>query len=247
LKIVDFSVSDDELERWAKARGLPELPHREDVRLAIACTRADPAALAQFEAQCASIIATTARRFGNADFVSEVAQLVRRRLLVAETAGGPFIKEYGGRGPLTKYVQAVAVRTALNLLQSNARHTPVQNDDALLETPAGADDPELASIKLRFRTEFKDAFAAAMAELDETSRSALRMHYLDGLTLANLGALYGWSVPTASRRLAAARATLLAATRRLMADRLRLNASELDSVLRLIESRMSMVSLQSPG
>ncbi len=238
-------MSDDELEGWAKARGLPELTHREDVRLAVACARGNAAALAEFETQCAPIIASTARRFGNSDFVSEVAQRVRRRLLVAETPDGPFIKEYGGRGPLTKYVQAVAVRTALNLLQSNARHTPLQNDDALLETPAGADDPELASIKLRFRTEFKEAFAAAMAALDETSRSALRMHYLDGLTLANLGSLYGWSVPTASRRLAAARASLLTATRSLMADRLRLNASELDSVLRLIESRLSLVSLQS--
>lgn len=242
---MNFSVADEELDCWAKARGLTELTYREDVCLAIACARKDPAALAQFEAQCAPVIAATARRFGNADFVAEVAQLVRLRLLVAQTAAGPFIKDYGGRGPLTKYVQAVVVRTALNLLQSNARHTPVQNDDALLETPAGADDPELVSIKLRFRTEFKDAFAAAMAALDEISRSALRMHYLDGLTLANLGALYGWSVPTASRRVAAARASLLAATRTLMGERLRLNASELDSVLRLIGSRLSVASLHT--
>lgn len=240
---MDFSVSDDELNRWARARGLAELTHRDDVRLAIACGRGDSAALTHFDSLCAPVIASTARRFGNADFVSEVAQLVRRRLLVAESADGPFIKEYGGRGPLTKYVQAVAVRTALNLLQSNSRHTPMQNDDALLETPAGADDPELAAIKLRFRTEFKDAFAEAMGALDDISRSALRLHYLDGLTLANLGALYSWSVPTASRRLAAARANLLTATRTIMAERLRLNAAELDSVLRLIESRLSVDAL----
>ncbi len=239
---MDFSVSDDELEAWAKERGA-ELTHREDVRLAIACGRGTPAALAQFDQQCLSTIAATARRFGNADFVSEVSQLVRRKLLVSESPDGPAIKEYGGRGPLTKYVQAVAARTALNLLQANKNHAPLQGDEVLLETPAGGDDPELAAIKLRFRTEFKDAFAAAMAALDETSRSALRMHYLDGLTLANLGALYGWSVPTASRRVAAARATLLTATRKMMTDKLRLNPSELDSVLRLIESRLSVDAL----
>ncbi|MBS1149532.1 MAG: DNA-directed polymerase sigma-70 factor [Myxococcaceae bacterium] len=237
---MDFSVSDEEVEGWAKAHGLAELTHREDARLAIGCSRGDPAALTSFDQQYTPIITVTARRFGDADFVSEVCQLVRQKLLVAQTGAGPAIKEYGGRGQLAKYVQAVAVRTALNLLQANKRHTPLQGDEALLETPSGADDPELASIKLRYRTEFKEAFAAAMASLDDTSRNALRLHHLDGLTLANLGALYAWSVPTASRRLAAARASLLAATRTIMSDRLRLNPSELDSVLRLIESRLSV-------
>lgn len=240
---MDFSVSDDELERWTRAKGLTDLTHREDLRLAIACGRGDPAALAHFEQLVTPVVVATARRFGNADFVSEVAQLVRKRLLVAQSAQGPAINEYGGRGPIAKYVQAVAARTALNLLKANSRHAPVQGDDALLEVPGGVDDPELAAIKLRFRTEFKEAFAAAMASLDDTSRSALRLHYLDGLTLANLGALYSWSVPTASRRVAAARASLLTATRTLMADRLHLNRVELDSVLRLIESRLSVDAL----
>jgi RNA polymerase sigma-70 factor (ECF subfamily) len=213
------------------------------VRLAIACARGVPEALAAFEAQCVPAIVATARRFGSADFVTEVTQLVRRRLLVAESADGPAINGYGGRGPLVRYVQAVAARTALNLLQANKSQPPLQGDEVLLETPAGADDPELAAIKLRFRSEFKEAFAGAMAELDETSRTALRLHYLDGLTLANLGALYSWSVPTASRRLAAARESLLKATRKIMAERLRLNATELDSVLRLIESRLSVDAL----
>lgn len=236
-------MSDDELERWTRAKGLTDTTHREDVRLAIACARGDPAALAHFEQLVAPVVVSTARRFGNADFVSEVAQLVRRRLLVCETADGPAINAYGGRGPIAKYVQAVTVRTALNLLKSNSRHAPVQSDDALLEAPGGVDDPELTSIKLRFRSEFKEAFAAAMASLDDTSRSALRLHYLDGLTLANLGALYSWSVPTASRRVAAARASLLTVTRTIMAYRLRLNTVELDSVLRLIESRLSVDAL----
>ncbi len=214
---------------------MAEQTHPDDVRLATACAQGDLAAIAQFDTTFTPVITATARRFGDDDFANEVCQQVRQKLLVSLA-----IKDYGGRGQLAKYVQAVAARTALNLLQANKRHTPMQGDEALLETPSGADDPELAAIKLRFRSEFKEAFAAAMATLDDTSRNALRLHYLDGLTLANLGALYEWSVPTASRRLAAARATLLGATRTIMGERLRLNASELDSVLRMIESRLSL-------
>ena len=175
------------MERWATRHGVAEPARLDDVRLAIACARGDSAALARFETLCTPVITATARRFGTADFAGEVAQLVRQRLLVSETTEGPAIKDYGGKGPLSKYVQAVAVRTALNLLKANDRHAPEQRDDALLETPSGVDDPELAGIKLRFRVEFKEAFAAAMATLDDTSRTALRQHYLDGLTLANLG------------------------------------------------------------
>jgi RNA polymerase sigma-70 factor (ECF subfamily) len=113
----------------------------------------------------------------------------------------------------------------------------------MLETPAGHDDPELAAIKGRYRVEFKQAFADAMAGLDDESRNGLRLHYLDGITLADIGRLHGWSVPTASRRLAAARETLMTATLALMKERLSLTPAELESVLRLIESRLSIDSL----
>ncbi len=213
--------------------------HLEDRTLAQACARHEPAALAQFEARYAATITTAARRFGDADFAAEVGQLVRRRLLVAEGDVAPRITEYRGGGPLAGFVQAVTVRLALNLKKADARHAAV-GDEALLELPGGGDAPELAAIKLRYRHEFKQAFAAAMATLEDAERNALRLHYLDGLTLADLGRLYGWSVPTASRRLAAVREALMKATRRIMTERLSMSPAELDSVLRLIESRLSV-------
>ena len=50
-------------------------------------------------------------------------------------------------------------------------------------------------------------------------------------------------MPTASRRLAAARAEVLKVTRDALASRLKLTPAELDSVLRLIESRLSVEAL----
>lgn len=237
-------MSEEELASWARANGVVgELPHRDDVGLAIACTRGDRAALAAFEALCTRAVPPVVGRFGGPELVAEVTQQVRTRLLMAQDGAVSRLAGYRGQGSLARFIQAVAVRSALNLLESDGRHPPPDGDAALIDTPAGGDDPELAAIKRRYRTEFKEAFAAAMGTLEEASRNALRLYYLDGLTLADLGSLYGWSVPTASRRLAAARAALLEATRATMKERLRLDTRELDSVLRLIESRLSTEAL----
>ncbi|MCC6336189.1 MAG: sigma-70 family RNA polymerase sigma factor [Myxococcales bacterium] len=221
----------------------PQAGHADDVRLAEGCARGDGEALARFDAAFAGLITRTARRFGPEDFADDVAQVVRRRLLVPEDGAPPRISEYRGRGPLAAFVRAVTVRLSLNARRARGLPEVAAGDDALLEMPGGGDDPELAAIKQRYREEFKAAFAQAMGALDDEARNALRLHYLDGLTLADVGALYGWSVPTASRRLAAARQALLDATRACMSEKLKLSSTELDSVLRLIESRLSVTGL----
>lgn len=214
----------------------------EELALAARCTTGDPAALAEFQTRFGRVIEATARRFGDATFAAEIGQLVLARLL-STADGKPRIAEFQGRGGLAKYVQAVTTRVALNHLSSNQRHAHVQNDDALVAFPAGGDDPELATLKSHYRAEFKAAFGRAMASLEGPLRNALRLHYLDGLTLGEIGALHQWSVPTASRRLAAAREQVLVATRKILTDELKLSPRELDSVLRLIESRLSVEGL----
>lgn len=238
-----WTVTDDELERWANAHPDATVAD-DDVRLAIACARGDEAALSDFDARYRPVIEAAVRRLGDPDFVQDVAQLVRRRLLMAEEGSTPRIAEYGGRGSLSRFVQAVAVRTALKARQQRQHQLGLHDrGDALLELPAHGDDPELELVKLRYRAEFKAAFAAALDALEPSLRAAVRQVYGDGLTLAEVGKLYGWSVPTASRRLAAAREALLAGTRAHLAEKLRLDPRGVDSVLRVIESRLSIDAL----
>lgn len=210
-----------------------------EVALAKACAAGESAALAQFEATYAPLIRTTARRFGDASFADEIVQAVRERLLLREGAAAPRIGTFTGEGPLAGFVQATTVRVALNRLSSHARHSLPMDDEAVLSLPSNETGPELAAIRQRFRAEFKEAFAVAMQALDHEVRTALRLYYLDGLSLADLGKLYDWSVPTASRRLASARTALLSATRAHLGSKLGLNEREIDSVLRLLESRLS--------
>ncbi|MEW5740053.1 MAG: sigma-70 family RNA polymerase sigma factor [Myxococcota bacterium] len=239
-----WEVSGGELATWA-AQHPGVNADTDDVRLAIACARGDAAALADFDARFTQAIEAAVRRLGDDDFVQDVAQLVRQKLLLRPDASSPpRISEYGGRGSLARFVQAVAVRTALTLKEQRRRQLGVEDsEDALLELPSRSDDPELELVKLHYRAEFKAAFAAALDALEPQVRAAFRQVYGDGLTLAEVGKLYGWSVPTASRRLAAAREALLAGTRAHLAEKLRLDARGVDSVLRVIESRLSIDAL----
>lgn len=215
----------------------------EDLEWARACARGETEALTRFEAEFRPLMVATARRFGSADFAQEVAQAVRERLLVADGERAPRIADYSGQGPLAGYVQAVTVRLSLNRLAAESRR-PVAGDEVVFDRADGRDDPEVTVLKTRYREEFKQAFAAAMESLEPDLRAALRLFYLDGLSLADLGRLYGWSVPTASRRLAATRETVLRATRDALGSKLKLSTTELDSVLRLIESRLSIDALK---
>lgn len=238
------TVLQNELDAWREAHPDADEAYLDDVRLAIACARASPEALTEFDARLKPAIEAAVRRLGTGDFVDELMQLVRERLLVGTRDGPPRIREYAGRGSLEKFVQAVALRTALNLREQRQRLHAHDADDALFDLPAADHDPELALLKTKYRTDFKAAFSAALAELEPESRNALRQYYLDALSLAELGKLYGWSIATASRRVAAARIALLEGTRRHLAGRLQISSHEVDSVLRLIESQLSVEGLR---
>ncbi|MEW6433252.1 MAG: sigma-70 family RNA polymerase sigma factor [Myxococcota bacterium] len=238
-----WDVTSAEFEAWAAAHP-DSTASAEDVRLAIACARGDAAAQADFDGRYRPTIEAAIRRLGDHDFVQDVAQRVRERLLMGQGGATPRIAEYGGRGSLARFVQAVAVRTALKRLEQRRRQLGQHDSsDALLELPARGDDPELELVKLRYRAEFKEAFAAALDALEPTLQAAVRQVYGDGLTLAEVGKLYGWSVPTASRRLADARKALLEGTRAHLAEKLRLDPRGVDSLLRVIESRLSIDAL----
>ena len=229
------------LDGWLRERDAADVEpaRRAELVLTCGCARGDAAALAAFDARFMPFARQAAARYGDAAFTDEVCQLVRRRLLVAEGGEPPRIAEYRGRGELAGFVRAVAVRLALRALDPAARKVHALGDDALVDVPAPADDPELAAMKLRYRGDFKQAFAEAVAALDDVTRTVLRLYYLDGLGLAELGRLHGWSVPTASRRLAAARTAVAEGTRQRLSERLELSPTELESLLRLIDSQLS--------
>ncbi|MET0342758.1 MAG: hypothetical protein ABW252_17255 [Polyangiales bacterium] len=210
-----------------------------DLYLACACLRGDTAALAAFEAHCMSAVdqALTRLRCG-ADEVLEVKQRLRARVLVAED-GAPRLDGYSGRGSLRGWLRVIATREALAMRRSDRREVPLDEEQALHSFVTHGDS-ELETFKARFREGFAEAFDAAVRALPARDQTLLRQHVLDGLSIDQLGALYRVHRSTAARSLDRVRGAVLASTRATLRARFGVASTELDSILRLVRSRLDI-------
>jgi RNA polymerase sigma-70 factor (ECF subfamily) len=170
----------------------------------------------------------------------EVAQMVRERLLVGSGSQPPRIALYNGRGDLAGWVRVVAVHTGLNHVRDTRRETAVGEQALIAASTQPATDVELSRLKQLYRTEFSEAFCHALASLTTRQRNLLRQHFLDGVTLDRLAVLYRVHRATAARWLAAARAELLARTQQDLMRRLRIEETEVRSIIRLVHSQLEV-------
>ena len=213
--------------------------HAGDLALACACARGVAAALTAFDAEVLPAAAAAVRgmRANDAE-VDEAVQRVRERLLVADGDRPPRIADYAGRGDLSRWVKATAVRTYLNQIRSARREVPV-GDDQVFDDLARPDlDPELAYLKRRYRAELRAAFVDAIGELSDTERNVLRFRHVDGLTVEEIAKLHRVHRGTAHRWLADARDRLTRRTEELLRARLSISGAEYDSLCRLVESQL---------
>lgn len=214
--------------------------HLGDLYLARACVEGVPAALALFEARLLpEVYVAVARLKLHPTAVDELRQQVRQKMLVSTPEVPSKLAAYPGTGPLSGWVQGAALWGARVLLRQQARD--LRSDDAdLAFLVQPGDDPELAYLKRTYRAEFNDAFAWSLAVLATRQRNVLRLKYLDGMSIDQLGAVYGVHRSSAARWVVAAQEALLKETRRRLTERLRLTGSQLDSVLRLISSQLDV-------
>ena len=216
-----------------KLRGL----HAKDLWVAFGCVIADQTALATFEVDYApEIRAALARSFERG--LAEDAELkLRERLLLVAADDAPRLASYAGRGDLRAWLRAAAVRIAIDLMRAR-RELPV--DPGALGEVGPAIDPLLASLKQRYRDEFRIAFDEAARALTDRERTLLRYRFLDGLSIDEIGVLYRVHRATVARWIAAIREGLFETTRERLMRRLSISDSEADSVLRLIDSQLDV-------
>lgn len=227
---------------WAEDRrrhggALPD--HLADLYLACAAAAGHPAALRILDDRVLSRIDPAVRRVDSAPaFVDEVRQALRVRLFVGEAGAPPRIAEYQARGPLLSWVRVAATRIALNLKRAERPADPAE--DVLGELPAGEVDPEVRHLKTLYRAELAGALRAAVAALSERQRAVLRLHYLEGLRLAQIAALYQVHESTASRWVSGALEAVAADARQRLVAQLSLSASSINSLARLVQSNLDI-------
>jgi RNA polymerase sigma-70 factor (ECF subfamily) len=214
--------------------------HAVDLHLTFCCRHGDTQALGRFERDhLAAQAAAVSRIDASGAFVDEVLQRVRMKLLVAEPGEPAKLAHYTGKGPLRTWLRVVAIREALNLRASRSHDGEVA-DDALLRLDGGRTDPELGLLKDEYRAEFREALVDALAVLDAAERNLLRLHYLHGLTLEELGRLLDVHRSSVARRIAKVRETVLSATRRALLTRLAIGRAEFGDLVAMLESRWDL-------
>lgn len=223
--------------------------HTADLFLACACSLGSPTALAAFErvylARVPALIRRVDRSGASAD---DVTQAMREALLVPLRGRRARIAEYSGRGPLSSWIRVIALRTALHIRHQQRRgSTP--NDGEEMQR-AGPLDPELDYLKLRYRAAYETAFERALSALPDRDALLLKLHYLDGLSIDRIGALYGIHRSTVARWRTNVRHVILESTRRHLRGQLSLTDSEFDSLVALVRSQLAVnirAALQRPA
>jgi RNA polymerase sigma-70 factor (ECF subfamily) len=236
-----YGIDAGRLAARVAAMGASDSPHLEDVALAFACAERSPVAFTEFERRFGAEFAGALSRIGlTRAEIDEVGQTVRERLFVPREGAAPKILDYAGRGALAGWLRAVIVRAGIDLRRRRANEPAAGDDEPLMALTAASDDPETESLRARYAEPFRLAFIDALKALPADERNALRLNMVEGLNIEQIGNLYGVHRATVARWIAHAREGIAEGTRRLLRERLRLDAGELESLVRLCQSRIDI-------
>jgi len=213
--------------------------HATDLFLACACAEGERQSLLAFEQH---VLQKVPARLGQlpTSTVDEVLQVLRQRLLLGRGDTPPKIADYSGRGPLLAWVRIIAVRIVGELASQEGRQMLFDEPPETLARMLAADDPERDLLKEDSRQALATALRSALAAMPERERALLRLHHIHGLTMDRLSTMYGEPRSSVARRVMQARERLLKLTRGALASQLKLEGSELESLLGLVNSRLDL-------
>jgi RNA polymerase sigma-70 factor, ECF subfamily len=222
----------DQLHDPGRDRGGPQPEPNPDASaellLASACAEGDPGAIALFERRYMTGLGRhLCRMHLSPSQLDEVRQRLRISLL---TGPRPGIATFSGRAPLDSWVRVAAIRAALRFLATE--RAPVDEDSALTNVLTAQAQTDLV-VDESVRRPLRAALERALRELAERDRAILRLHFLDGLNIDAIGALFHVHRATVARWLVRIRVRVFHAVRSQLAVDLRPSSSELRSLIRL--------------
>jgi RNA polymerase sigma-70 factor, ECF subfamily len=192
-------------DEWAIAQqidGRALSSHGPDLFLASGCAAGNPQAIAAFEkAYVQNVHPTVGRRPLVPEMLDELRQTLRVRLL---TGPSPKIGRYKGSGPLGAWVRVTAARIALELKKASEHRTTSDSavTDALVAAETG---PELVAAKLQHRDLFRTELECCFRNLEPRDRTLLRLHFLHGMSMDQMGTVLRVHRATVARWMVALR------------------------------------------
>ncbi len=219
---------------------LPPVEHCPDLWLACACALGVAGAARELSRVHAGAIERAVSRVAQWD-AEDSAQHVLTALLVGADGAPPRIAEYAGRAPLASWLRTVATRTALN--RQRRLDTRPHDSVSALTDAAARGDVDLQLLRARCAPMLDGALRAALATLGSRDRMILRLHEVDHWSIDRIAALYRVGRSSAARWVNAARQALLEATRARLREQLAVTPTELESLLRDLQSDVMAVSI----
>jgi RNA polymerase sigma-70 factor (ECF subfamily) len=231
---VDAAAFASDVRRRAKDAPLASLKGA-DLYIAIACGAGNARAVAAVRTMLEREVAyasskTTATR----DQIAEVTAIVSKQLFADGVLG-----DYSGRGHLKGYLSVIATRELFRHINKARREVGIE-DAAVLDRIVPQSDPELSILRAQYREIVDDAMRAAIRTLDDRGRALLRYAVVDGWTVAKVGKLYNVHGATAARWIASVREQLGETIREELSERLEVSVDEVDSIVRLVQSRIDV-------
>ena len=210
------------------------------VYLAVACIAGDARAVSTFETEFLVAVDSSARRLrARPEQAEEVRAELARQMFVAEPGRAAALALYSGRGDLGTYVRVIATRELVRVIAKDRREVGI-DEQSFLDRISPASDPEIGYLREHYRGDVDAAIRAALGKLPSETRALLRYSVVDGWTVDRIAELYGVHRATAARRVAAARDELGKAIRVELSARLAISPDEVDSVVRLVQSRVDL-------
>lgn len=236
----EIAVPADRYRDYVAARTGDHL-NAADLYLACACAEGDVSAIVAFERALFPLVDRVVHRMrAPAGLEDEVKQALRARLFVPTAARAAQIAEYSGKGSLAGWFKIVALRETLAILRRSGRERRAAGDPVPLLEGAAGPDPQLAYMRREFGAHLREALEQALAGLSVRDRTLMRLYHVDQVGVEALGAAYSVHAGTISRWLAAARASVLKAVQRSLRQTLGADQSELESLMRLVDSQLEL-------
>jgi RNA polymerase sigma-70 factor (ECF subfamily) len=199
---VSFEDFSKHLARLGYERDLP--PQLGSVYLCLACAQGCPSACRLLDARYFPALRAFLSKFDSrADVIDDLLQQIRYRLLVGLT---PRIRSYRGQGSFEGWLRKVAATIAVDSIRvhigrERLLHRLGQDkvcSDQTYATPPLPPDEQLHHE--RHARMVQRALNQSIQTLPSDRRQLLHHYYVDGLSIDQLGAMYGCNRSTAARR-----------------------------------------------